>query len=133
MVIYIYECSTCRYVGLKDLNILHLPRPRFIAPVFLRQVYFFFISFATHCSSLEQSEKDVKLFCFFIVCLSFGLLVCLLVCYFVCLSFGLFVCLLFVTFFVCLLVCLSVCLSVTLFVCLVVCLSVCLFVTFFFF
>ena len=32
MVICIYERSTCRYVGLNSLNILHVPRPCFIAP-----------------------------------------------------------------------------------------------------
>ena len=33
--IYVYEGSTCMYVRLNALNILHMPRPRFIAPYIL--------------------------------------------------------------------------------------------------
>ena len=30
--IYLYERSTCRYVRLNALNVLHVPRPLFVAP-----------------------------------------------------------------------------------------------------
>ena len=33
MVIFIYERIICRYVSLNALNVLHVPRPRFIAPL----------------------------------------------------------------------------------------------------
>ena len=28
-------CITCRYIRLNTLNVLHVPRPRFIAPCFM--------------------------------------------------------------------------------------------------
>ena len=34
MVIYLYERSTCRYVGLNALNLLHIHGPCFNAPYF---------------------------------------------------------------------------------------------------
>ena len=33
MVLYLYACSTCRYVRLKALNVLHVHGPRFNAPL----------------------------------------------------------------------------------------------------
>ena len=36
MVIYLYERSTCRHVRLNALNVLHIPRPLFIAPFFTK-------------------------------------------------------------------------------------------------
>ena len=36
-LIYVNECSTCRYVRLNALNVLHVPRPCFIAPKCLNQ------------------------------------------------------------------------------------------------
>ena len=56
--ICVYECGTCRYVWLNALNVLHAPRPCFIAPNMCALI-FIYLAFQIFKTLIELAPGHV--------------------------------------------------------------------------